>query len=345
MATTTMEIPKTMRAATIVAFNEPLQILTDVKVPDVPDDRILVKIEATSLCSSDLMAQKGYMSFMTTVPYCGGHEPVGIVAKLGSNVKGFSIGDRVGYMMYSDMCGNCPECFTGQHRYCQAKKILGFADPYGGFSEYALADPNATVKLPDSLEFDVAAPLFCAGITAYSAILRAGVQAGQLLNIVGCGGVGHVAILYAKAMGYRVHGYDIAEEKLKLAKECGADQAINSIKADPSTFEQALGTIVFTGANPAYDGAFNLTANHGRLVAVGLPATPLQINVALWGSRDIKLFPINTGSIPELKEALELAARHKIRPKIDVRHIDTINEGYKELAEGKIDGRIVYHFH
>jgi len=341
---TILEIPKTMRAATIVAFNEPLQILSDVPVPDLPADRILVKVEASSLCSTDLAAFKGYMSFMTIVPYCGGHEPVGIGAKVGSNVTGFKAGDRVGYMRYSEMCGTCEECKSDQHRYCSSKKILGFSDPFGGFSEYAIADPRSTVRLPDNLSFDVAAPLLCAGITSYSSILKAKVPPGQLLNVVGCGGLGHVAILFAKAMGYRVHGYDIAEEKLKLAKECGADEVFNSLKADPKTFEPAHATIVFTGAQPAYDGAVKLTRNHGRVVAVGLPAANLGINVPLWGSKGLKLIPINTGSIPELRECLELAARHNIRPKIEVRHIDTINQGYTDLAEGKIDGRIVYHF-
>jgi len=344
MSITTMEIPATMKGAMIVGFNEPLQIQTHIKVPEVPDERILVKIEASSLCSSDLFAHSGHMPWMTTLPYCGGHESVGIIAKVGKDVKRFGVGDRVGYMMFTDFCGVCPDCFAGEHRYCSAKKISGFSDPYGGFSEYALAHPASTVKLPDAIEFYIAAPLFCGGITAYSAILKAKVRPGKLINIVGAGGVGHMGILFAKAMGYRVHAYDVTEVKLKLALDCGADKAFNSISADATTFEKGDSTIVYSGAIPAYAGALAMTNNHGTVVAVGLPPTDVGINVALWGSKDISFIPCNTGSIPEIVELLDLAVRHSIKPKIEVRHIDTINNGYKDLAEGKIDGRIVYHF-
>jgi len=327
----------------IIAFNEPLEIRDDVKVPEVPDDRILVKIEAASLCSTDLMAYKGYMSFMTSLPYCGGHEPVGTVAKIGSAVRGFNIGDRVGFLMFTDMCGICEDCFSGQHRYCSQKKVNGFMDSFGGFSEYSLAHPASTVKLPDGLDFEIAAPLFCAGITAYSALLKARSKAGQLINIVGCGGVGHVAILFAKAMGFRVNAYDVAQDKLDLASKCGADKAFNILNTE-TTFEKAPTTIIISGANQAYDGAADLTSNHGVILGIGLPPKPVQIPVPTWGGRDLTFIPCSIGSKQELIECLNLAVRHNIRPIIEKRKMASINEGFKDLAEGKVEGRLVFQF-
>jgi len=197
--------------------------------------------------------------------------------------------------------------------------------------------------LPDSLDFDIAAPLFCAGITAYSAILRARSKPGELINIVGCGGVGHVAILFAKAMGYRVNAYDVAEDKLELAKRCGADEALN-ITSATTTFEKALTTIIISGANQAYDGAASLTSNHGVILGIGLPPAPVQIPVATWGGRDLTFIPCSIGSKSELIACLDLAARHKIKPVIEKRKMEDINNGYKELAEGKVEGRLVFQF-
>ncbi|KAJ5745465.1 alcohol dehydrogenase [Penicillium odoratum] len=324
------EIPETMLAAVIEAFNEPIKI-QEVKVPDTPDERILVKIEAGSLCSSDLMAWKGYMPYLTSLPYCGGHEPVGTIVKIGSAVRGFTVGERVGFIMFTDMCGVCDECFSGEHRYCAQKKAIGFQDSYGGFSEYSLADPRSTVKLPDELSFESAAPLFCGGVTAYSALLRVRASPGQLINIIGCGGVGHLAIMFAKKMGYRIHAYDISEEKLALARDCGADQAFDSLNL-PSNPEKAASTLVISGASAAYNSAVGLTANHGAVVAVGIPPTDIQVSAS------------NTGSKADLIALLDLAARHNIKPVIDVRNIRTVNEAYQDLANGKIDGRIVFKF-
>jgi len=221
--------------------------------------------------------------------------------------------------------------------------MLGFSDPYGGFSEYSLADPRSSVKLPDGISFDSAAPLFCAGVTAYSAILRTRSKPGQLINIIGCGGVGHIAIKFAKAMGYRVHAYDISQDKLDLARRCGADGAFNSRTLSPD-FEKAPSTIVISGVLVAYDAAFSLTSNHGAVIAVGLPPDKFGINVALWASKDIAFIPSSTGSKQDLVELLDLAVRHNIQPLTEIRSIESINEAYQDLMSGKIDGRILFRF-
>ena len=200
------DLPKTMKAATVVEFNAPLQILDNVAVPRPAGSQILVKIAACSLCMSDLAGHMGALGLPP--PYCAGHEPVGRVVQLSkdSPAAGFAVGDRVGFMPASATCGSCFSCMGGNHRFCATKTPVGFSGPYGGFSEYAIADPLSTVKVPDGLTDAEAAPLLCAGVTAYSALKKVSkiLPGGSLINVIGCGGVGHLAIAYAKAMGYEV---------------------------------------------------------------------------------------------------------------------------------------------
>ncbi|KAK4938710.1 hypothetical protein LTR10_020893 [Elasticomyces elasticus] len=203
MATT---IPKTMLAATVVEYNEPLELFKDIPVPTPQGSELLVKVKASSLCMSDIAGWMGHLG--APLPYCAGHEPVGIVVALGKDASSeFKIGDRVGFMPASRTCQNCAECTSGNHRYCDKRTNVGFDGPYGGFSEYALADPVSTVKIPEAIADDLAAPLLCAGVTAYGAVRKvtAHQPVGTAVNIIGCGGVGHIAIQYAVAMGYTVN--------------------------------------------------------------------------------------------------------------------------------------------
>jgi len=338
-----VEIPKTMKAATTVEYNQKIVIRDDVPVPEVTPGKILVRVEAASLCSTDLLAYKGHMGPASKLPYIGGHEPAGTVVQLGANVKGFSVGDRVGFLPSRAPCNNCAECSLGNQHYCPTRSIHGMNQMYGGFSEYTLADPELTVKIPDALSFDAAAPLFCAGITSYSALLKVTSLPGQLVNIIGVGGVGHVAVMFAKAMGYRVTAYDIAEDKLEQAKACGADEVINFKDAKLSECEKAPSTLVISGAIQAYDNALLLTALHGTIVTIGLPSTPWSLNIQRLCALDITIRPTQTGGKREMTECLDLAARKNIRPIYKVRDIEQINEGFKELAEGKVEGRLVFH--
>lgn len=334
-----------MTAATVVEYDKPIVLRTDVPVPEVTGSKILVHIKSTSLCSTDLAAYKGYITGMTNLPYIGGHEPAGVIVKTGPNVKGFKVGDRVGFLPSRDACNNCSECDIGNHHYCPNRNFQGFNQMYGGFSEYTTTDPEQCVKIPDGLSFDEAAPLFCAGITSYSALLKVSSLPGQLVNIVGVGGVGHVAVMYAKAMGYRVTAYDVADDKLKQATSCGADHVVNFKNTPLSECEPAPSTIVVSGALAAYDNAITLTANHGTIITVGLPPGNWPIPIKLLNGRDITIRPTQTGSKKELIECLDLASRKGIKPIIKVQNIKHINEGFQELAEGKVEGRLVFNFH
>lgn len=277
-------------------------------------------------------------------PYCGGHEPVGVVVAVGSSVRGFENGDRVGFMPASSTCLKCSECASGNHRFCKEKTSVGFMGPYGGFSEFCLADPLSTVKIPDGLPDEVAAPLLCAGVTAYGALKKASqfLPGGNAINVIGCGGVGHMVIMYARAMGYQVHGFDVTEDKLQLARDSGADKAYNTTLADDAEITQLSATIVASGAAPAYNLAFKVTQAHGRIIAIGVPKGPISVDVLDMIKRDISLVATNQGTKQELAEALEIAARYGLTPIYNMRDLEQINEGFQDMIQGKVLGRLVY---
>lgn len=214
------------------------------------------------------------------LPYCGGHEPVGVVDQIGPGIKGFKVGDRVGFMPASRTCNDCASCLSGNHRYCPEKVSVGFDGPYGGFSQYCIADPLSTVKIPDGLSDQDAAPLCCAGVTAYGAIKKVAQRqvGGSLVNVVGCGGVGHLVIMYAKAMGFRVHAFDVAEDKLELARQCGADAVFNSSTTPIAEIAPASSTIVVSGAVKAYEFGLKITNTCGAVVGVGAPHEALSLD-------------------------------------------------------------------
>jgi len=292
---------------------------------------------------SDIAAYLGHLG--ERAPFCAGHEPVGIVAEIGSGVVGFSPGDRVGFMPFRGMCLDCEECLSGNYRFCD-KKAEGMILTHGGFSEYTLADPLSTVKIPESMSDEQAAPLLCAGVTAYNALKHVAKEqpGGTVLNIIGVGGVGHLAVAYANAMGYRVTAFDIAEDKLKLAKEYGAEKAVNSMKLSDGDIVQAQSTVVISGAAPAYELAIKATKKHGRVIAVGVPSKPLSFNVLDMILREISIVAICQGSKQDLDQALKLAALYNIKPKIQVKKINELSDGFQAMLKGEVNGRWVYRF-
>jgi propanol-preferring alcohol dehydrogenase len=330
----------------VTEFNGPIIIEHNVPIPDPGTSKLLVKITASSLCMSDVAGYLGHVG--APLPYCPGHEPVGVVKKIGTAVRGFRVGDRVGFMPASDTCGDCAQCISGNHRYCAQKVSIGFSGPYGGFSEFSLADPASTVKIPDGLRDEHAAPLLCAGVTAYGALKKAAhyQTGGTLVNVVGVGGVGHLVVLYAKAMGFKVHAFDIADDKLKLAKDCGADEIFNSL--DAAVVEncvQAPSTIVVSSAQAAYDLAIKITQPRGQVIAIGVPAKPLSLDLLSLILSEKNLITTNQGTKQELLETLAIADTAGIAPVVQLKKdLAGVPQGYQDLMSGKVVGRYVYQF-
>jgi propanol-preferring alcohol dehydrogenase len=339
--------PGSMSAVMVTEFNGPIVVEHGVSIPDPGTNKLLVKITASSLCMSDVAGYVGHVG--APLPYCPGHEPVGVVTAVGTSVRGFRVGDRVGFMPASGTCGDCPECISGNHRYCSEKVSIGFNGPYGGFSEYCLADPASTAKIPEGLKDEHAAPLLCAGVTAYGALKKAShyQTGGTLINVIGVGGVGHLVVMYAKAMGFKVHAFDIAEDKLRLGKDCGADEVYNCLDAAAVTEKcaQSPSTIVVSGAQAAYDLGINLTRRRGRVIAIGVPPKPISLDVLGLILKEKSLITTNQGTKQELIEALEIADTAGIAPIVELKKgLEEVAQGYQDLMTGKVVGRYVYRF-
>ena len=217
---------KTMKAAVVHEFGKPL-VIEQVPVPEPGPGEVLVKIVASGVCHTDLHAAAGDWPVKPNLPFIPGHEGVGIVSALGEGVTDLKEGDKVGIAWLHDACRNCEYCETGWETLCEAQHMSGYT-VNGTFAEYAIGAAPFVARLPDDVDFAAMAPILCAGVTTYKGIKETEARPGEWLAISGIGGLGHVAVQYAKAMGLHVVALDVADEKLALAKELGADVAINA---------------------------------------------------------------------------------------------------------------------
>lgn len=226
-----MMIPSTRVAATVVAFGKPLE-MREWPVPVPGPNEILVKTEACGVCHTDLHAADGDWPLKPTPPFIPGHEAIGIVVAMGDSVSSVKMGDRVGVPWLYSACGHCEYCLTAAEPVCASAKFGGYTQN-GGFAPYLIANPGYVAHIPEGLAAKQAAPLICAGITTYKGIKETKAKPGQWIVISGCGGLGHLGIQYAKAMGLLVCAVDIDDAKLALAKKLGAGAVVNALHGDP----------------------------------------------------------------------------------------------------------------
>jgi len=206
-----------MQAAVVEAFGAPL-VLRELDVPTPGPGQILVKTEACGVCHTDLHAARGDWPVKPTPPFTPGHEGIGLVAALGAGVTGVKEGDRVGVPWLYSACGHCEHCLSAWETVCAQAEFGGYTRN-GGFAEYILADPNYVARVPDGLSARAAAPLICAGVTSYKGLKVTEARPGEWVAISGIGGLGHLAVQYAKAMGLQVCAVDVNDDKLMHAIE------------------------------------------------------------------------------------------------------------------------------
>jgi propanol-preferring alcohol dehydrogenase len=222
----------TYQAAVVRDFGAPLSI-EQVAFAPLAADQIRVHIEACGLCHTDIHAAHGDWPVKPQPPFVPGHEGVGHVVELGSAVTELSLGDRVAIPWLGYACGTCDYCVSGWETLCQQQKNTGYSVD-GGFGEYATAYGQYVVAVPDSIDAIDAAPLTCAGVTTYKAVKVAGTRSSDLVAVFGVGGLGHLAIQYAKIAGGRVVAVDLYDDKLALARELGAEFTVNAAHEDPA---------------------------------------------------------------------------------------------------------------
>lgn len=336
-------MPATMRAAVVRAFDKPLSI-EEVPVPEVGHGQVLVKVAASGVCHTDLHAARGDWPVQPKLPFTPGHEGVGTIAAVGAGVKGIKEGDRVGVPWLHTACGHCHQCTTGWETLCPDQQNTGYS-VNGGFADYVLADPGYVGHLPPGLGFEPAAPVLCAGVTVYKGLKQTDTRPGQTVVISGIGGLGHMAVQYAKAMGLHVIAVDIAEDKLALAKKLGADMTINASEVDPIAEVQkgggAEGVLVTAVSTSAFRQGVGMLGRGGTMSLVGLPPGefPLPIFETVLFAKTIRGSIVGTRA--DLEEALDFAAEGKALPHYTTQKLDEINTIFGDLEKGQVDGRIV----
>nr|WP_239589543.1 alcohol dehydrogenase AdhP [Metabacillus crassostreae] len=333
-----------VKAAVVNEFKQSLAI-KEIDVPQLEHGEVLVKIKACGVCHTDLHAAHGDWPVKPKLPLVPGHEGVGIVTEVGEGVTHIKIGDRVGVPWLYSACGQCEYCLSGKETLCESQQNSGYSVD-GGYAEYCKADANYIVKIPDQLTYEEAAPIFCAGVTTYKALKVSGVKPGEWVAIYGVGGLGHVAVQYAKAMGMNVVAVDLGEEKLQLAKELGADLVVNPIEEDPDQFIKARtngvhGAVVTAVSKPAFQAAFQSVRRGGTCVLVGLPPEEMPIPIFDTVLGGISIIGSIVGTRKDLQEALEFAAAGKVKTIIEVQPLENINEVFDRMVNGDINGRIV----
>jgi propanol-preferring alcohol dehydrogenase len=333
-----------MKAAVLREYGRPLT-LEDAPTPTPGPGELLVKVAACGVCHSDLHLAEGDWELLkpiTKLPLILGHEVAGTVASKGCGVEGFALGDRVGVPWIHWTCGECEYCQTGRETLCLNQTITGCTVD-GGFAEYLRAKASHTARLPDGIGLEEAAPLLCAGLTVYKALKAAGVRVGERLAVFGIGGLGHLAVQLAKAMGVKVWAVDIAEEKLQLGRACGADWAVNAAST-PATIRGAGGAhvaMVTSASRAAYETALRSLKRGGTLAVVGMAPEPLSISAVSLVSGELRIIASAVGTRQDLRELLELAAAGKVRCKTEPRPLAEINPVFEEMKQGRVVGRIV----
>ncbi|CCH55786.1 Alcohol dehydrogenase GroES domain protein [Fibrisoma limi BUZ 3] len=337
-------IPTTMKAAVAHAYGQPLRI-EQVPVPEVSSGRILVKVAACGVCHTDLHAINGDWPVKATLPLIPGHEGVGTVVAVGTGVTQVREGDRVGIPWLYTACGHCEQCCSGWETLCPEQQNTGYS-VQGSYAEYVLADPNFVGHIPDTLSFQQAAPILCAGVTVYKGLKETEVKPGQWVVISGVGGLGHLAVQYAKAMGMHVAAVDIQAEKLKLAQEVGADLVINAAKENPVTVIQqrikgAHGVLVTAVSRSAFAQGVGMLRRRGTLSLVGLPPGDFNLNIfdVVLTRKTIRGSIVGTRQ--DLTESLAFAAEGKVKVHYHCDQLDNINQVLTDMAAGRIDGRVV----
>ena len=333
-----------MQAAVVNQLGEGLSV-EDVAVLEPGPGQALVKLVATGVCHTDLHAADGDWPVKPTPPFIPGHEGVGEVVKVGEGVTDLSPGDMVGNAWLASACGVCEYCRTGWETLCENQTNSGYSVD-GSFGQYMLVDARFAARIPEGADPQEIAPVLCAGVTVYKGLKVSEARPGQWVVISGIGGLGHVAVQYAKAMGLRVAAVDISDEKLELAKKYGAEVVVNAQKEDPAAaIQEKVGgahAVLVTAVHPAAFGqAIGMARRGGTIVFVGLPPGDFPAPIFDIVLKGLTIRGSIVGTRQDLAEAIDFYDRGLIHPNISVRSLDEINAVMDELRQGRVDGRVV----
>ena len=339
---------KSMQAAVVEQFGS-LLVLRELDVPSPDAGQILVRTEACGVCHTDLHAAHGDWPAKPTLPFIPGHEAIGLVAAVGSGVTVVKEGDRVGVPWLYSACGHCEYCLSAWETVCAEAQFGGYTRN-GGFAEYLIADPNYVAHIPHGLAAAEAAPLICAGITSYKGIKEAAVKPGEWMAISGVGGLGHLAIQFAKVMGLLVCAIDIDDGKLEHAKHLGADLTINAKSEDPAavlkreTGGGAHGVLITAPSLSAFKQGVSMTRKCGTCVLVGLPPGEFPVPLFDMVANCITIRGSFVGTRQDMAETLAFGAAGKVKADIELQPLSAINQILDRLEHGDVPSRVVLEF-
>ena len=339
-----MNHPKTMQAAVVEKFGAPMAI-REVPVPTPGPGQALVHVIASGVCHTDVHAADGDWPIKPTLPFTPGHEGAGIVAALGPGVTHLKEGDSVGIAWLHSACGHCDFCMAGWETLCPQQQNSGYS-VNGSFAQYALGQADYLGRIPKNLSFAEAAPILCAGVTTYKGLKETQARPGEWVVISGIGGLGHVAVQYAKAMGLHVAAVDLGPEKMALARKLGAEITIDAFTQDPPKEVQrqiggAHGVLVTAVSPIAFKQAVGMLRRGGTCVLNGLPPGEFPVSIFDVVLNRYTIRGSIVGTRLDLEEALSFAAEGKVKATIQIESLGQINDIFTRLKKGKVNGRIV----
>jgi propanol-preferring alcohol dehydrogenase len=337
-----------MQAAVVTSFSGAIEVV-ERDVPDPQPGQVLIRLEACGLCHTDIHAARGDWPVKPTLPFVPGHEGIGIIEKLGEGVTNRTVGERVSIAWLGSACGECRYCVDGRETLCEKQQNSGYSID-GAFAEYAVASSTYVVPVPDGISSIDAAPLSCAGVTTYKAIKVAGVAPTELVGIFGVGGLGHLAVQYARLMGGTVVAIDVEQAKLDLAAQLGAEHLVDASAVDPVVAIQDLGgldvAVVLAASPRVFEQAFASLRRGGRLICVALPADGGAMDIPIFETvlKGISIIGSIVGTRQDLVEVFALHAAGRTRVVAETRSLGQVNTAIAEVLSGKVPARLVFDY-
>lgn len=325
-----------MKAAVVTAVRGQWEV-KEVPTPEAGANQVLIKIHASGMCYTDVHQVRGELPGL--FPRILGHEPVGEIVAVGPGVRTRRVGDRVGVPWVQASCGRCEWCLRGRPMFC-ANQISTGVEMSGGHAQYMLAYEDAAVPLPDALAYEQAAPIFCAGYTVWSGLRWADPQPGERVAVIGVGGLGHLAVQYAKAAGFTAIAVSRSPDKDKLIRSLGADEFVRDGKglANAGGADIVLGT---SNSNDAMTDSIQGLRPNGRFVLMGFEAKPLTLSAGDLIMKGIRVIGSQQNGREFLYEALDFAAKGKVKTIAETYSLKDINKAYERVVEGKVRFRAV----
>lgn len=323
--------------------------LEDKTLRSLKPGEALVKTEFCGVCHTDLHVKNA--DFGDVTGRILGHEGIGKVIEVADDVTALKVGDRVSIAWMYAACGRCEYCTSGRETLCRDVQNAGYTVD-DAMAEEVIVNANYAVKVPDDLDPAAASSITCAGVTTYKAVKVSKIKPGQWIGIIGIGGLGNLAIQYAKnVFNAKVVAFDISDDKLNFAKELGADAVVNTKNQDATEIVNQLtnnkgldATVITAVAKTPFNQAVDVVKAGARVVAVGLPVDKMDLDIPRLVLDGIEVVGSLVGTRQDLKEAFQFAAEGKVVPKVKTRDLEDINDIFEEMEQGKITGRMVIKF-